>query len=56
MKLLSSLVLIAVAAAALTRIRKVHHARGHASPAAKLPEVQTWEGEGGGLPEVSPAA
>ena len=54
MRLLTSLALITVAYAAFTRVNKVHSARYHATPAAKPEEVQTWEGEGGGLPSGGP--
>ena len=54
MRLLTSLALITVAYAAFSRVSKVHAARYHAKPAAKPEEVQTWEGEGGGLPGGGP--
>ena len=54
MRLLTSLALITVAYAAFTRVNKVHAARYHGKPAAKPEEVQTWEGEGGGLPSGGP--
>ena len=54
MRLLTSLALITIAYAALTRVNKVHTARFHAKPAAKPEDVQTWEGEGGGLPSGGP--
>jgi len=54
MRLLTSLALITVAYAAFTRVNKVHAARYQAKPAAKPEAVQTWEGEGGGLPSGGP--
>ncbi|MEP6503438.1 MAG: hypothetical protein ABJD97_08920 [Betaproteobacteria bacterium] len=54
MRLLTSLALLTVAYAAMSRIGRVHTARYHAKPAAKPEEVQTWEGEGGGLPTGGP--
>jgi len=54
MRLLTSLALITVAYAAFSRVNKVHAARYRAKPAAKPEEVQTWEGEGGGLPSGGP--
>jgi hypothetical protein len=54
MRLLTSLALITIAYAALSRVNKVHATRFHAKPAAKPEEVQTWEGEGGGLPTGGP--
>jgi hypothetical protein len=54
MKLLTSLALITIAYAAMTRVSKVHTTRYQARPKAKPPEVQTWEGEGGGLPTGGP--
>ena len=54
MRLLTSLALITVAYAAFTRVNKVHAARFHGKPAAKPEDVQTWEGEGGGLPSGGP--
>jgi hypothetical protein len=56
MRLLTSLALITIAYAALTRVNKVHTTRFHARPAAKPEAVQTWEGEGGGLPAGGPGA
>ncbi len=56
MRLLTSLALITVAYAALARVNKVHTTRFHARPTAKPEEVQTWEGEGGGLPTGGPGA
>jgi len=56
MKLLTSLALVTIAYAALARVGQVHAARYHAKPAAKSEEVQTWEGEGGGLPTGGPGA
>ena len=32
----------------------MHAARFHGKPAAKPEDVQTWEGEGGGLPSGGP--
>ncbi len=54
MRLLTSLALITIAYAALARVNKVHTTRFAARPAAKPEEVQTWEGEGGGLPTGGP--
>jgi len=54
MRLLTSLALITIAYAALARVNKVHAARTHGKPAAKPEAVQTWEGEGGGLPSGGP--
>jgi hypothetical protein len=54
MKLLTSLALVTLAYAAFARVGKVHATRTPARPAAKPPEVQTWEGEGGGLPTGGP--
>lgn len=56
MKTLTSLALLAIGLAALTRVSKVHQGRTQARPTAKPPEVQTWEGEGGGLPTGGPGA
>jgi hypothetical protein len=49
MKLLTSLTLIGIGYLALARVGQVHRGRSHARPSAKPAEVQTWEGEGGGL-------
>jgi len=54
MRLLTSLALITIACAAFTRVNRVHAARLQAKPAAKPEAVQTWEGEGGGLPTGGP--
>jgi hypothetical protein len=54
MKLLTSLAIVTLAYAAFSRVGRVHHGRTHAKPAAKPEEVQTWEGEGGGLPSGGP--
>jgi hypothetical protein len=54
MRLLTSLALIGIGYLALARVSKVHTSRYHARPAAKPHEVQTWEGEGGGLPSGGP--
>jgi hypothetical protein len=54
MRLLNTLALLAVAYVALTKVNKVHTTRFAAKPAAKPEEVQTWEGEGGGLPTGGP--
>ena len=54
MRLLTSLALIGIAYAAYSRVSQVHAGRTHARPAAKPTEVQTWEGEGGGLPTGGP--
>ena len=54
MRLLTSLALLTIAYAALSRVNKVHAGRTLAKPAAKPEEVQTWEGEGGGLPSGGP--
>ncbi len=56
MRLLTSLALLTIAYAALTRVNKVHTSRYAAKPAAKPEAVQTWEGEGGGLPSGGPGA
>ena len=54
MRLINSLALLTIGYLALTRVSKVHSARFAARPAAKPEEVQTWEGEGGGLPTGGP--
>jgi len=54
MRLLTSLALVTIAYAAFTRVNKVHTARFDGKPAAKPEAVQTWEGEGGGLPSGGP--
>ncbi len=54
MRLLHSLALLGVAYVALTEINKTHAKRFAGKPAAKPEEVQTWEGEGGGLPTGGP--
>ncbi len=54
MKKITALALGALAYAAISRISRVHHTRAHARPKAKPAEVQTWEGEGGGLPTGGP--
>jgi hypothetical protein len=54
MRLLSSLALITIAYAALTRVNKVHATRSATRAVAKPEAVQTWEGEGGGLPTGGP--
>ncbi|HEY9029438.1 MAG TPA: hypothetical protein VIP05_34445 [Burkholderiaceae bacterium] len=54
MRLLTSLALITLAYAALSRVNKVHTSRSAAKPEAKPEAVQTWEGEGGGLPSGGP--
>jgi len=54
MRLLTSLALLGIAYAALTRVNQVHAGRSRARPAAKPDHVQTWEGEGGGLPTGGP--
>ena len=56
MRLLTSLALITIAYAAFNRVSKVHTSRVAAKPAAKPEAVQTWEGEGGGLPSGGPGA
>jgi len=56
MRLLTSLALVTIAYAALSRVNKLHAARSSARPAAKPEAVQTWEGEGGGLPSGGPGA
>ena len=56
MRLINSLALLTIGYLALTRVNKVHTARFAAKPAAKPEEVQTWEGEGGGLPTGGPGA
>jgi hypothetical protein len=54
MKLIHGLTLIALSAIALARVQKIHASRHHGKPAAKPEAVQTWEGEGGGLPTGGP--
>jgi len=54
MRMLASLALITLAGAAMARVGKVHATRRHARPAAKPAALQTWEGEGGGLPTGGP--
>ena len=54
MRLLTSLALVTIACAALARVNRVHVTRFAARPAAKPEDVQTWEGEGGGLPTGGP--
>ncbi len=54
MRLLTTLALFTVAYAALSRVGRVHTGRYQAMPAAKPEAVQTWEGEGGGLPSGGP--
>ena len=54
MRLLTSLALITIAYAALSRVNTVHARRFAARPATKPEAVQTWEGEGGGLPGGGP--
>ncbi len=56
MKLLTGLALLGIGYVALARVGKVHAGRAHGRPAAKPHEVQTWEGEGGGLPGGGPGA
>ena len=56
MRLINSLALLTIGYLALTRVNKVHAARFAARPAAKPEAVQTWEGEGGGLPTGGPGA
>jgi hypothetical protein len=56
MRLFSSLALITIAYAALTRVNKVHAARSATRATTKPEAVQTWEGEGGGLPTGGPGA
>jgi hypothetical protein len=48
MRLLTSLALVTIGYAALSRVSKLHAARLSARSAAKPDAVQTWEGEGGG--------
>ena len=54
MRLINSLALLTIGYLALTRVNQVHAARFAARPAAKPEDVQTWEGEGGGLPTGGP--
>jgi hypothetical protein len=54
MKTLTLLGLIGLAFVSLSRVKSVHQGRVQAKPAAKPEEVQTWEGEGGGLPTGGP--
>jgi len=56
MRLLTSLALVTIGYAALSRVSKLHAARMSAKPASKPQAVQTWEGEGGGLPSGGPGA
>ena len=56
MRLINSLALLTIGYLALTRVNKVHASRFAARPAAKPEAVQTWEGEGGGLPTGGPGA
>lgn len=51
---LSTLSLVGIGLVALSRVKSVHHGRVSAKPAAKPEAVQTWEGEGGGLPTGGP--
>jgi len=51
---LRTLLLLGIGVAALTRVKNVHRGRLSARPAAKPEAVQTWEGEGGGLPTGGP--
>jgi hypothetical protein len=54
MRLINSLALLTLGYLAFARVNKVHAARFAARPAAKPHDVQTWEGEGGGLPTGGP--
>ena len=54
MKTLTTFALLGIGLLALSRVKTVHHGRAHARPSAKPTEVQTWEGEGGGLPTGGP--
>jgi hypothetical protein len=56
MRLLASLALVTVAYAVLSRAGKARAARRRGTPLAKPADVQTWEGEGGGLPGGGPGA
>jgi hypothetical protein len=56
MKTLTALALLGLGFVALSRVKTVHHGRQHMKPSAKPTEVQTWEGEGGGLPAGGPGA
>jgi hypothetical protein len=52
-----SFTLLALAALCVTSVkvlRKKHQERLAATPRAQPAEVQTWEGEGGGLPQGGP--
>ena len=54
MKLLTTVALLTIAVIAAGRVRRVHAHRTGARPSAKPPEVEVWEGEGGGLPTGGP--
>jgi len=54
MKPLASLALLGLGLVVLSRVKTVHEGRLRMKPAAKPHEVQTWEGEGGGLPTGGP--
>jgi hypothetical protein len=50
----SLLALAALSLAGLSALRKTHAQRLHATPRSKPQALQTWEGEGGGLPSGGP--
>jgi hypothetical protein len=56
MKTLTTLALLGIVLAAAARVREVHSLRTSARPRAKAPDVERWEGEGGGLPNGGPGA
>lgn len=51
---LTLLALTALAFTGLHALRKKHHERLANTPKAKPEALQTWEGEGGGLPDGGP--
>ena len=51
---LTLLALAAVSFTGLNALRKKHHERLGTMPRAKPEALQTWEGEGGGLPSGAP--
>lgn len=48
------LTLVALSAIGWTALRKTHRKRLAGRPTAKPEALQTWEGEGGGLPDAGP--
>jgi hypothetical protein len=52
---LTLLALAALAFTGLNALRKKHHERLANTPKAKPEALQTWEGEGGGLPNGGPS-